>query len=280
VGTVEAQNISYDFIEQNPVRCCDPGKAKEMEELIKNIAEEGDSIGGIVELHIIGLPTGLGEPVFEKIDAELAHGLMSIGAVKGIEFGDGFNVAEQKGSENNDTFHITENKEISLKTNHSGGILGGISNGQPLVLRLAVKPPSSIKKEQTTIDQRGNEVNLSIEGRHDPCICPRVVPVAEAMAALIILDQLLSQQVLSESAGKNYQVEEKLNLTDAQLLLLLERRRKLQMELLEEKDAHKMFDTEELRDYCLQLNLNETEIIRLWEKIADLSQANEQKHPD
>lgn len=224
IGPWEAQTVDYDFIEQNPVRCCDPQIAPRMEEYIRQIAGEGDSVGGIVELHVSGLPAGLGDPVFEKLDAELAHGLMSIGAVKGIEFGEGFRAAELKGSEMNDFFGAAETGEIAPLSNHAGGILGGISTGQTVVLRLAVKPPSSIKKAQKTVDRQGKEVSLSIEGRHDPCICPRVVPVAEAMAALVILDLLLVQQAISESKGEMDYLENEIGLADAQLLLLLQKR--------------------------------------------------------
>lgn len=224
VGPWEAQTVDYDFIEQNPVRCCDPQIAPRMEEYIRQIAGEGDSVGGIVELHLSGLPAGLGDPVFEKLDAELAHGLMSIGAVKGIEFGEGFRAAGLKGSEMNDLFGVAETGEIAPLSNRAGGILGGISTGQTVVLRLAVKPPSSIKKAQKTVDRQGKEVSLSIEGRHDPCICPRVVPVAEAMAALVILDLLLVQQAISESKGEMDYLENEIGLADAQLLLLLQKR--------------------------------------------------------
>ncbi len=224
VGPWEAQMVDYDAIEQNPVRCCDPQIAPRMEEYIRQIAEEGDSVGGIVELHVSGLPAGLGDPVFEKLDAELAHGLMSIGAVKGIEFGEGFRAAGLKGSEMNDPFGVDETGEVAPLSNRAGGILGGISTGQTVVLRLAVKPPSSIKKAQKTVDRKGEEVSLSIEGRHDPCICPRVVPVAEAMAALVILDLLLVQQAISESKEEMDYLENEIGLADAQLLLLLQKR--------------------------------------------------------
>ncbi len=227
VGPYEAQKIDYDIIEQNPVRTCDPDAAVKMETYIRKAAEDGDSVGGVVELHIKGLPVGLGDPVFEKIDAELAHGLMSIGAIKGIEFGSGFAAAEMKASENNDVFHQSQNGDIQPKTNHAGGILGGISTGQDIVLRIAVKPPSSINKIQNTVNWSGEEVPLSIGGRHDPCICPRVVPVAEAVAALIILDLLLVQQNIQTENGDSEAIQNEIDLVDAQLLLLLKKRRDL-----------------------------------------------------
>lgn len=227
VGPIEAQEVNYHFIEQNPVRCGDPEASKKMEDYIRKIGEEGDSAGGVVELHIHGLPAGLGDPVFEKLDAELSQGLMSIGAVKGIEFGEGFRAADTKGSENNDVFEVNEAGTVVPKTNHAGGILGGISTGQDVVLRMAVKPPSSIKKRQQTVDRFGNDVSLSIEGRHDPCICPRVVPVAEAMAALVILDLLLIQQAISPENDAEETLKKEIRATDSQLLLLLNKRLQL-----------------------------------------------------
>jgi chorismate synthase len=138
IGPYEAQEVDYSVIEQNPVRCPDAQIAQKMEAYIREVAEQGDSVGGIVELHITGLPAGLGDPVFEKLDAELAHGLMSIGATKGIEFGSGFKAAEMLGSENNDVFHVDQNGAVMPRTNNAGGLLGGISTGQDVVLRLAV----------------------------------------------------------------------------------------------------------------------------------------------
>lgn len=223
IGPFIAETVDYSHIEENPVRCPDPQMSAKMTEYITGIAEAGDSVGGIVEIHIIGLPAGLGDPVFEKIDAELSKAIMSIGAVKGVEFGDGFAVARQRGSETNDVFHVAEQGEIVPRSNHAGGILGGISTGQNLVMRLAVKPPSSIRKTQQTVDHQGNPLPLSIGGRHDPCICPRVVPVAEAMAALAILDLLLVQQTIQESPGDEREVA----LIDTQLLLLMQRRQQI-----------------------------------------------------
>jgi chorismate synthase len=222
IGPYEAQQVDYSVIEQNPVRCPDSAIAPKMEAYIREVAEQGDSVGGIVELHISGLPPGLGDPVFEKLDAELAHGLMSIGATKGIEFGSGFKAAEMLGSENNDVFHVNEKGEVMPRTNNAGGLLGGISTGQDVVLRLAVKPPSSINKVQQTVDKFGKPVALSVGGRHDPCICPRVVPVAEAMAAIVILDLLLIQQQIQQN--QQFTIHQELDLVDAQLALLIQKR--------------------------------------------------------
>ena len=154
---------------------------------------QGDSVGGIVEVVVKGCPTGLGEPVFNKLDAELAKALISIPAVKGVEIGSGFSAAKMKGSEANDQMY-SKNGKILFKSNNAGGILGGISTGQDIIVRVAVKPTSSIAKEQTSVDEKGKTRKIKIEGRHDPCICPRIVPVAEAMVALVLQDALMIQE--------------------------------------------------------------------------------------
>jgi len=179
--------------EMNAVRCADPEAAVQMQELIKRAKREGDSVGGIVEVIATGVPPGLGEPVFDKLDAELAKALMSIGAVKGVEIGVGFGAARMRGSEMNDEFYIdTEDGRIRTRTNNAGGILGGISTGEPVICRVAVKPTPSIAKPQRSVDMaRMEEVELRIRGRHDPCICPRIVPVAEAMVALVLIDYMM-----------------------------------------------------------------------------------------
>jgi len=177
------------------VRCADPVAAEKMIQLIESLAKDGDSIGGAVSLIIQGLPIGLGDPVFDKFDAVLSHGLMSIGTIKGIEFGEGFGAVIMKGSDHNDTF-TNENDKIATETNHAGGVLGGITNGQDVRCRLAIKPPSSIAKEQSTVTKDGSKTQLSVTGRHDPCICPRVVPVIESMTALVVIDRLLIQKTI------------------------------------------------------------------------------------
>ncbi len=195
VGNLKASDVDLSEIENNPVRCADPQVAPKMVELIEALAAEGDSIGGAVSLLIKGLPIGLGDPVFDKFDAVLSHALMSIGTIKGIEFGEGFDAVTMKGSDHNDKF-ISTNDGVSTETNHAGGILGGITNGQDVVCRLAIKPPSSISKSQDTVTKDGAETEISVTGRHDPCICPRVVPVVEAMAAIVVLDRLLIQKTI------------------------------------------------------------------------------------
>ena len=192
IGGIVAKEVGIEElktnVDKNAVRCADSEAAGKMEALIKQVKAAGDSVGGIVEVIAFGVPTGLGEPVFDKLDAELAKALMSIGAVKGVEIGAGFAAARMKGSEMNDEFIIKEGR-ISMRTNNAGGILGGISTGAPVVCRIAVKPTASISKPQRSVDMaKMEEVELKIEGRHDPCICPRIVPVAEAMVALVLVD--------------------------------------------------------------------------------------------
>jgi chorismate synthase len=159
-----------------------------MEREIEKARDEGDSVGGIAEILVAGCPPGIGDPVFSKLDALLAHSLMGIGAVKGVEIGEGFAAARMKGSKHNDAM-----TRAGFATNHAGGILGGISTGQEIVARIAVKPTPSIAKTQRTLNRRGEEVSISIKGRHDPCIVPRILPVAEAMVALVIIDAILEQ---------------------------------------------------------------------------------------
>jgi chorismate synthase len=191
---VQCQARDLDAIERNPVRACDPEAAEEMARRIRAAAERGDSVGGIVECSVTGLPPGLGEPVFDKLDAELAHAMVSVGAVKGVEFGAGFAAADMAGSEHND-----EMAAEGFATNHAGGVLGGISTGAELLFRIAVKPTSSINVEQRTVDTDGRETTVRTEGRHDPCICPRIVPVVEAMACLVLEDHFKRHAALHAS---------------------------------------------------------------------------------
>ncbi|URN93577.1 MAG: chorismate synthase [Candidatus Pristimantibacillus lignocellulolyticus] len=183
IGDIKANSFHEEFIEQNPVRTCDPEAAQQMISKIEHLASVGDSCGGIVECRIRGVDPGLGEPAFDKLDAELAKAMLSIGAVKGIEFGAGFAAASMLGSQHNDAM----NKDGFL-SNNAGGIVGGISTGQEIVFRISVKPTSSISVAQQTMNERGEEIEIKTEGRHDPCICPRIVPVVEAMACLVVED--------------------------------------------------------------------------------------------
>jgi chorismate synthase len=193
-GVAVGREISPDKIrenvEKNPMRCADPKVAKEMEKRVLEASADGDSTGGIVEVIALNVPAGLGEPVFDKLDAEIAHALMSIGSVKGVEIGVGFEAARMRGSKVNDPLVIRKGKIMST-TNNAGGILGGISTGMPIITRIAVKPTPSIMKAQRTIDvARMEEVELKLEGRFDPNICPRIVPIAESMLAIVLVDQM------------------------------------------------------------------------------------------
>lgn len=195
IKDVKAENVSIEDIiantEKNPVRCADLKAAEKMEAEILNAREKGDSLGGVVELLALNVPSGLGEPVFDKLDADIAKALMSVGAVKGVEIGSGFRAASMEGSKNNDPFYI-ESGTVKTLTNNSGGIQAGISNGMPIVARAAVKPTSSISKKQKTVDlERMEDTTIKIAGRHDPCIVPRVLPVLEAMLALVLVDHAM-----------------------------------------------------------------------------------------
>ena len=185
--------VDWAFVEANPLRVADPAAFAAQRAAVEAARSEGDSVGGICEVWIEGLPEGLGDPAFGKLDALLAAACMSIGAVKGVELGAGFESARRRGSENNDPL----GPGGPLK-NDAGGTLGGISTGAPVVVRLAVKPTSSIARPQRTIDRDGHSAEISTKGRHDPCIAPRIVPVAEAMCALVVYDAWLTQQSLRE----------------------------------------------------------------------------------
>jgi chorismate synthase len=188
---VQCKSIDFDQIERNPMRACDPAAVAEMVKRVEEAKAAGDSVGGIVECRVRGLPAGLGEPVFDKLDADLAKAILSIGATKGIEFGTGFAAADMRGSEHNDPMGPS-----GFLSNHAGGIIGGISTGAELVFRTVIKPTSSISLPQETIDVHGAPRTITIEGRHDPCICPRVVPVVEAMTALVLEDHFKRQAAL------------------------------------------------------------------------------------
>ncbi len=189
-----AKNIDLDEINRNIVRCPDPEVAPQMVAAVMQAKEDNDSLGGIAEILAMGVPPGLGEPVFDKLDAEIGKAMLSIGAVKGIEFGAGFEMARMRGSQSNDPFVKVEG-QIRTSANKAGGILGGISTGEDIVVRLAVKPTSSIAREQTTVNTKGEEAKIEVKGRHDPTIIVRLVPVAEAMLALVLADHLLRQRL-------------------------------------------------------------------------------------
>ena len=189
IGNICAEYIDPDFAQTHPIRCADPDIADDMLALVDKVRKEGNSIGGVIQVVAKNVPPGWGEPVFHKLDAMLAMGLLSIGAVKGIEFGAGFKAARMKGSEHND--QITPH---GFDSNNAGGILGGISNGDNIVIQMAVKPTPSISISQATIDNDNNPEMITINGRHDPCICSRICPVAEAMTAIVLADAFLLNQ--------------------------------------------------------------------------------------
>ena len=194
VGHIKlGENIDYSEIEKNIVRCPDREIAKKMETFIKAIKKDGDTVGGSIFCEIKNVPAGLGEPVFDKLHAELGKAMLSINAVKGFEYGSGFASIVMRGSEHNDAI----NSDGSTSTNFSGGIQGGISNGMPINMRIAFKPVATIMKDQNSIDKNGNEVVVTGKGRHDPCVVPRAVVIVEAMAAMTVLDMIMRNQALN-----------------------------------------------------------------------------------
>lgn len=187
---IKAEKTDFSVIEKNLIRCADMDASEKMLKKIDEYRKQGDSCGGIIECIVKNCPVGLGEPVFDKLDALLAQAMLSIGAVKGIEFGSGFQCAKMQGSSFNDNMY-QKNNEINFYTNNAGGILGGISNGNDIVFKLAIKPVPSIRIEQKTVNTSGENVTISVEGRHDVCLCPRIIPVVEAMTAITLTDLLL-----------------------------------------------------------------------------------------
>lgn len=194
VGNIllEKDHMALDLskIDTNPVRCPDEAKATEMIDHIKAIKKQGDTIGGVISAVVTGCPIGLGEPVFDKLHADLAKAMLSINACKGFEYGSGFNGVTMRGSEHNDVF-IKDGDQIKTSTNYSGGIQGGISNGMDIYFRTAFKPVATIIPEQDSVDVHGNADKVAGRGRHDPCVVPRAVPIVEAMAALVVVDHFL-----------------------------------------------------------------------------------------
>ncbi|MEW5675336.1 chorismate synthase [Flavobacterium enshiense] len=181
------QDLDFSLIESNPVRCPDLAVAEKMENYIKQIRKDGDTVGGVITCVIQNVPVGLGEPVFDRLHADLGKAMLSINAVKGFEYGSGFSGAKMKGSEHNDLF----NADGTTRTNFSGGIQGGISNGMDIYFRVAFKPVATIMQKQEVLDDKGNLTEQQGKGRHDPCVVPRAVPIVEAMAMLVIVDNLL-----------------------------------------------------------------------------------------
>ncbi len=195
IQMTDIKKLDYKLIDDNIVRCPDNYTAERMIEKIKDIKKQGDTIGGIVTCHIIGCPVGLGAPVFDKLHADLGKAMLSINAVKGFEYGSGFDAAKMLGSEHNDAFTIKDD-EVITESNHAGGILGGISNGMPINFNVAFKPVATIMRDQKSINDQNEAVTVSGKGRHDPCVVPRAVPIVDAMTALVILDHMLRNEVV------------------------------------------------------------------------------------
>ncbi|MEW6235295.1 MAG: chorismate synthase [Candidatus Omnitrophota bacterium] len=194
IGEIDPKKVKLSQVEKNPVRCPDPEAAQKMFELIDKTRKEGDSLGGIIECVIRNVPPGLGDPVFDRLEADLAKAMLSIPATKGFEIGSGFSSALMKGSEHNDLFYSSKGR-IRTRTNRSGGVQGGISNGENIVFRIAFKPTATILQPQKTVTPQGKNTILKPKGRHDPCVLPRAVPIVEAMSALTLADHYLLQRM-------------------------------------------------------------------------------------
>ena len=190
-AVIDPNTVTLEQVESNIVRCPETESAERMIELIEQVGRQGDSIGGVIECVARNVPKGLGSPVFDRIEADIAKGVMSLPATKGFEIGSGFAGTLLNGSEHNDEFYTDENGELRTVTNRSGGVQGGISNGENIILRVAFKPTATIRKEQRTVNKEGEEMLLKGKGRHDPCVLPRAVPMVEAMVALVLCDHLL-----------------------------------------------------------------------------------------
>jgi chorismate synthase len=193
---IECSTVTTRDVEKNIVLCPDAAAAKSMILLIEKVRDEGDSIGGIIECVARGIAPGLGEPVFDKLEADLAKAMLSIPAAKGFEIGSGFAATQMQGSQHNDAFEIRDGR-IRTKTNNSGGVQGGISNGEDIYFRVAFKPPATIALQQKTVTSSNEQTKLAARGRHDPCVLPRAVPIVEAMAALVLCDHALRQRAIS-----------------------------------------------------------------------------------
>ena len=201
IHDIESQIDAFptlEAVESNPVRCPDPLAADKMAERIREVRSAGDSIGGLIECRIRNLPVGLGVPVFDRLEADLAKAMLSIPATKGFEVGSGFSGTLLKGSEHNDRF-VNKDGKVGTETNRSGGVQGGISNGEELVFRVAFKPTATLIQNQQTVDKSGKETELMGRGRHDPCVLPRAVPIVEAMGALVLVDHWMRQQAQCRS---------------------------------------------------------------------------------
>lgn len=204
---IDRKSVRVEAVERNAVRCPDEAAAELMTALIQSVRADGDSVGGVIECVIRGVPPGLGEPVFDKLEADLAKAMLSLPASKGFEIGSGFAGTRMRGSEHNDPFEVRDDR-IRTVTNNSGGVQGGITNGEDIFFRVAFKPPSTIARDQKTVTAAHEETTLAVRGRHDPCVLPRAVPIVEAMAALVLCDHALRQKAITGSDFENRISEE------------------------------------------------------------------------
>jgi chorismate synthase len=195
-AAVDPSTVKLSDVEQSIVRCPDPDAASRMIDWIKTMRKEGNSVGGVIECVVRGVPPGLGEPVFDKLEADLAKAMLSLPATKGFEIGSGFGSTRMTGAEHNDPFEMREGR-VRTRTNFSGGVQGGISNGEDIIFRVAFKPTATILRSQETVTTTGEATELAARGRHDPCVVPRAVPIVEAMAALVICDHYLRHEAIS-----------------------------------------------------------------------------------
>ena len=200
-ATIDHMTVTREQVEANAMRCPDAATAARMMEAIERARAEGDSLGGIIECVLRGVPPGLGEPVFDKLEADLAKAMLSLPATKGFEIGSGFAAAKMKGSEHNDPFEMREGR-VRTKTNRSGGVQGGISNGEDIIFRVAFKPTATIARAQATVTAAGEETTFAARGRHDPCVLPRAVPMVEAMAVLVLCDHALRQRAIQLGSAR------------------------------------------------------------------------------
>jgi chorismate synthase len=271
---IEARKIDFKEIENNIMRCPDKAAAKKMVDAIMKLREQGDSAGGIVEVIATGVPAGLGDPVFDKLEADLAKAIISIGATKGVEVGRGFEAARMTGSQHNDA--LKKKKFVEMFT---GGISGGISSGANIVMRVAVKPTSSITKKQHTEDVKGKQTTIQVFGRHDPCICPRVVPVVEAMVALVLWDKLCYQQRIKYPKNSIAQKKKVIQIIDEEILALIAERQELSTEITQrdktktkkltvaEKKTNEVKSLARIMRQARKLDLGEKQIERIYRNI-------------
>lgn len=252
IGTMTPKYRDSLFAKENPYFWPDPSTLKKIPEYLESVKTEGDSVGGVIQLTVRNLPAGWGDPVFEKLDANIAKAMLSVGGVKGIEIGDGFTLSAMKGSDSNDSMDSN-----GFETNHSGGIQAGISNGEDIIVRVAIKPVPSIAKPQNTIDIHNNEQTIEVNGRHDVCLIPRVIPVLISMLKLALADAGAYQQLIRNEKRDIESLRESLDKIDEDLLLLIIRRFNLVKEVIEYKNDSKIPITDKAREDSLIDSLRE-----------------------